>query len=186
MTRRTKIIIPMSLGLLGLPVASFLIFAAYINYIAPSSEEMDVCQFVVVEEPQTYYEGNIDPFHVGLREIEGRCVLSYFDRHSTDRNGNKDLEVGMAAPCNFIRGSWIEYKPLLYTYLTGERKVTVLLVTGGTPDPSIRDKFQPKGCGTALQKILVYADRISTVWTGTHNGPPWCPSSGADEVYFAA
>ena len=184
MKRRTKIIIRMSLGLLGLPVAFFVIFAAYLNYVAPSSQEMDVCQFVVVGEPQTYYEGKIDAFHVELRDIEGRCVLTYLKKDSTGDGGPTDLEVGMTAPCNFIRARWKEFEPQSYTYQTSMNKRKVLLVTGGTPDSVVKDEFQPNGCGTWLAKIRFFDDRIEIARTGS-NGPPWCPSEAADEVFFA-
>lgn len=158
----------------------------FFYYVTPTSQEMDVLRFVVVEEPQTYFEGSIGAFNVELRHVEGRCSLAYVTKHSTGSKGFKDLEVGMAAPCNFIRATWKELKPLSYTYGTDVRRVTALLVTGGPPaDPNIKDESQPKGCGTWMAKVLVFADRIEIEKSG-FNGPPWCPSSGADEVMFAA
>ncbi|MCC7308921.1 MAG: hypothetical protein IT173_15260 [Acidobacteria bacterium] len=62
---------------------------------------------------------------------------------------------------------------------------TVLLVTGGKPDPKVKDEYQPNGCGTAVAKLRVFNDRVELASSG-ENGPPICPSSVVDEVFFAA
>lgn len=137
-----------------------------------------------VVEPKTYFEGRIEGFNIRLHDVQNRCTLTYAPVGSSADVA--DLDIGMDAPCDFIRASWKEFKPLIYTYGKDAKRVTVLLITGGPPaDPTIKDEFQPDGCGTWMAKVLVFSNRIELEKSGW-NGPPWCPSSGADEVMFAA
>lgn len=95
----------------------------------------------------------------------------------------------MEAPCDFIRIPGRPEEPQTYSPLKNDpfdRKI--MLIVGGLPDlefapPS--DRFMPKGYGSWRQKITVF-DYFVRVDFPASSGPNRCPSSGADEVEFAA
>jgi len=141
--------------------------------LIPNSSSHDRQDFYVI--------GN---FSLQLANRKGRCTLVYSNKNEGTPKDPKFLDLGMIGPCDFIRNT-VSLQPIFHTYQKGEKRRSVMLITGGVPDPSATDQFQPNGCGTWQAKIRVFDDRIEMAWSG-FNGPAWCPSSGADEKLYAA
>jgi hypothetical protein len=118
-------------------------------------------------------------FVLTLVRIQDRCTLRYKGEDDVE----KSLDVGIGAPCEFIWTSREDKKLQTYTYLTGVDKRTAVLITGGPPDPYVKDALQPNGCGTALAKLRVFDNRIELAWSG-FNGTPICPTRPVEEVMF--
>lgn len=131
-----------------------------------------------------YADFSVQQTDLRLLNRGGRCVLL----HGRERSGKEmeEIDLGMTAPCNFIR-SGNEYKPKYFMYGEGGERRAVFLIIGGPPSEEFpaKDRFMPNGCGTWRAKIYVYEHDVKVAWTGD-NGPPSCPSSGADEVEFAS
>jgi len=134
---------------------------------------------------QTYSTVSVNQFSMTLKNINGKCVLFYKNERKNNGQEEKNIPVDIDAPCEFIRMPGT-IEPLSYTY--GKKiKKQIVMVTGGKPDPtSINwDKFQPQGCGTSLQKLIIFEDQIKT-GEKSENVGTYCPSAGIDEVFFAA
>jgi hypothetical protein len=128
----------------------------------------------------------VDNFSMRLKNREGRCILIYSAASKTTHETEVTADTGIAAPCEFIRQPGGDHKPMSYSYQTGQNRRSVLLITGGKPEPSIKDQYQPGGCGTSLQKIRVFSNRIEVDETPLGPpGPARCPSTGADEMEFS-
>ena len=135
----------------------------------------------------------VDDFAVSIKIMDGRCAVSYRRPDAPDAAA-RTLPTRIAPPCEFIQQGPHSTTPLFYSYGRGKKRVTVLMVTGGFPDASLKDPLQPDGCGTELQKVLVFGDRVE-VREDEHyennNVPPserfgFCPTHGLDEVWFGA
>jgi hypothetical protein len=128
--------------------------------------------------------GNID---LRLVNRNGRCTLLYAPRGSKEKQTEKNLDVGMVGPCNFV-GTGNAITPQHFIYGQGGDRRAVFLITGGPPSvefPHVKDKYMPHGCGTWLAKIYVYDSRVQIAWL-SDKGPPICPSAGGlEEVFFS-
>lgn len=113
----------------------------------------------------------------------GKCLMTYsVTQHGLPESG--EIVLDMESPCNFIHLG-IE-KLQSYEYGKDPFKYKIFIVTGGRPEePIIRsDQLQPKGCGSRIQKILIYPDRMRVEFPAAIGGA-WCPSEPIDEVMFA-
>lgn len=132
---------------------------------------------------EIYSELSLATGKLTLLNREGRCTLVYEPKIDHENRGKTETDINMMAPCNFIRQPKSNEDPLYYVYGKGAEKRTVFLITGGPPDPSAKDRFQPNGCGTVLAKVRVFENRVELVRSG-EIGYPICPSYGSDEVFF--
>lgn len=123
-------------------------------------------------------------FSLALKNIDGNCVLSYRKGQVESNNMQGNIQLDIAAPCEFVRKPGAIEEPSFRTYGT-KSKVTVGIVTGGRPHPRFADIFQPQGCGTEIQKILIYEDKIAFD-KPLKSLEVVCPSEGLEEVFFAA
>ena len=139
-----------------------------------------------VEEPTTYFEGRIENFAVKVHDVGGRCTVSYSQNNQDRFSKPITIDVGMAAPCDLVRGPWKENAPLSYRYGKGDDRKSIFILTGGAPSKEERDFLQPGGCGTEITKLIVFEDRIQIGGKPHVPGPSICPSGGLDEVWFAA
>lgn len=131
----------------------------------------------------------VDKFTLRLAGKDGRCILQY---RLTDSGGQwAEGDLGMEAPCDFIGRKIKKDPPQKYVFNQGAKRVTVLLVTGGSPHPTFKDEFMANGCGTRLAKVRVYSDRVDTERASSREGLPnsepdvFCPSEPLDDVFFA-
>ena len=137
-------------------------------------------------EKEVYSELTLEAGKLTLFNLDGRCTLRFESNVYPKNQGKTETDIGMTAPCNFIRKPGGDRAPLYYSYKKGIDRRTVLLVVGGPPDPSAKDEFLPNGCGTLLTQVRVYADRIELGHSGKTGIFPICPSQGEDEVYFGS
>jgi hypothetical protein len=139
---------------------------------------------VVDVTDEIYAEVAIETGTVRLVNHDGECSLQY-DRKGNSSGKNDQLtDIGIEAPCNFVRNPGGDRAPNFYTWQKGRNRRTVFLIVGGPPDPSKKDEFMPNGCGTRLAKIRVFDDRVELVRAGGIDDAN-CPSWGMDEVDFA-
>jgi hypothetical protein len=130
----------------------------------------------------------VDKFTLRLSEEERRCVLRY---RLKDEEAWKKADMGMEAPCDFVGRRIKKNPPQQYVFNEGANRVTVLLVTGGPPHAIFKDEFMPNGCGTRIEKVRVYSDRVEVEPSLNHNDSPssepspYCPSNPLDDVFFA-
>jgi hypothetical protein len=131
-----------------------------------------------------YSTVSVNLFSLTLKNIDGKCVLFYKNERTNSAQIENNIPVGIDAPCEFIRMPGTT-KTLSYEY-GKKKKLHVVMVTGGTPDPNSvnADKLQPQGCGTSLQRIIISDDEIKT-GRKSENVGTYCPSGGIDEVFFA-
>jgi hypothetical protein len=127
-----------------------------------------------------YATASIEGLDLSLVDRGGRCTLLY-----KGTGAEKELDLDMAVPCDFIRAKWSEYQPQVLYLGEGNEKRGVMFITGGPPHPTVKDDFQPGGCGTDLAKINVFSDRVEIAWFGP-NQPPHCPSQEMDMVMFGS
>ncbi|HYJ89677.1 MAG TPA: hypothetical protein VEV84_00080 [Pyrinomonadaceae bacterium] len=157
-------------------------------FLASCGGEQKIEVMPPVQEPiETYATTNINGFEISLRNEGGQCVL-FFSRSSKSRSySDKRAPLDMAAPCNFIHRSGSDE---LEFFEFGDKafRYKIFIVVGGPPDPEfpdLKDRFMPNGCGTSVQKILIYDDRIRIDYPAFRQSPPYCPSEPIDEVFFA-
>lgn len=139
-----------------------------------------------VHNDLVFAETKVGNFHLSLIEKDGGCVLDYTNDGKSREPDRKLIKLEIAAPCNFIRkpGKTSEVMRFLYGK-TPER--TVIMIVGGPPDSSQKDEFLPNGCGTQLQAVRIFDERIEVsgiVIPGFYSTT--CPSEGLDEDFFAA
>jgi hypothetical protein len=137
------------------------------------------------DSPASYISMNVNGFDVSLENERGSCSLVYSRKNDYPRIESKRIVLDMEAPCHFIQ---YEGKPQFYEYGKGKVKFKVFIVVGGPTDPKFPrgDDLMTKGCGTLLQKILIYSDRIRVDFPAFSPGAaPHCPSVGMEEVWYA-
>lgn len=139
----------------------------------------------VNEVPESYVSMNVNGFDVSLENEKGTCTLVYSRLDGYPRIEGKKIAMDMEAPCNFIhyKGS-----PQFYEYGRERVRFKVFIVVGGPTDANYPkgDDLMPKGCGTLLQRIMIYSDRIRIDFPSFSPGAaPKCPSVGMEEVWYA-
>lgn len=167
---------------LFIPTALFLL--GCLGSAAGDSSTVNAGHVEYSRDEKVYADFFLDPFLLSLVDRDGLCTLKSHNKSQEDQVSTHSLK--MSGPCEFVRSPSKDHQPLFYTYQRGDKKRTVLIVTGGKPHPTIRDQFMPKGCGTYLAKVLVFRDHVEVIASGKENGPAACPSYGMDEVFFAA
>lgn len=134
---------------------------------------------------EVYVQTKIADFDISLRSDKGQCVFYYSRTGKFDPFTDKRIPLDMEAPCNFVHLSGRE-EVQSYEYGKAPFKYKIIIAVGGPADtefPNRHDRFLPNGCGTKIQKILIYADRVRVDFPSGKTTV--CPAEPIDEVFFA-
>ncbi len=136
----------------------------------------------IENKEQSYSTILVNLYTLTLKNIDGKCTLVYKNERKKTNQEEESLSLDIAPPCEFIRMPGT-LEPLYYTY--GKKtKQHVLIVVGGPPHAVHKDQFQPNGCGTHIQRIVIFDYQIK-LGNKTISSGAYCPSAGIDEVFFA-
>lgn len=135
------------------------------------------------EESSVYAAVSINNFALTLKKQRRDCVLSY--KNERENGGEEKSEVlDIAPPCNFIRQSKSN-EVNVYSY--GKTPaIHIVMIAGGPVFPgSEGDKFQPEGCGTEIQGVVVSDGGIEIGHRSDVGAGQVCPSGALEEVFYA-
>jgi hypothetical protein len=166
-------------------VAIAMVIVTSCNRVAESPQPPPV-EPVPSPSPDIYIQTNINAFDVSLQNENGQCVLFYSNSNKKyEPLMNRRITLDMEAPCNFIHLSGNDNLQF-YEYGKEPFKFKIYFAVGGPPNtesPVWTDRFMPKGCGSKMQKLLFYDDRIRAEFPSIRMTA--CPSGPIDEVFFA-